>query len=138
MRYARSEMLETRRNDPCPCGSGKKYKRCCLSTGLCLVVEEFGELEIDRLSNRVLDLIEAGRMDEAEEACRKLERKFPEHIDWIDRTARLHEQRGDNTKAAEYFRRCFEFIENHPDGLDEGAKLYYQNSIQRLTGKNDH
>src|SRR5579884_2177083 len=20
------------RNDPCPCGSGKKYKRCCLST----------------------------------------------------------------------------------------------------------
>jgi len=20
------------RNDPCPCGSGKKYKRCCLGT----------------------------------------------------------------------------------------------------------
>ncbi len=20
------------RNDPCPCGSGKKYKKCCLST----------------------------------------------------------------------------------------------------------
>ena len=20
----------TRRNDPCPCGSGKKFKRCCL------------------------------------------------------------------------------------------------------------
>ena len=23
---------ETGRNDPCPCGSGKKYKRCCLGT----------------------------------------------------------------------------------------------------------
>lgn len=23
--------MATRRNDPCPCGSGKKYKRCCLS-----------------------------------------------------------------------------------------------------------
>ena len=22
---------KTRRNDPCPCGSGKKYKKCCLS-----------------------------------------------------------------------------------------------------------
>jgi hypothetical protein len=22
----------TRRNDPCPCGSGKKFKRCCLLT----------------------------------------------------------------------------------------------------------
>lgn len=21
------------RNDPCPCGSGKKYKQCCLSKG---------------------------------------------------------------------------------------------------------
>lgn len=22
-----------RRNDPCPCGSGKKYKNCCLASG---------------------------------------------------------------------------------------------------------
>ncbi|MEM9732886.1 MAG: SEC-C metal-binding domain-containing protein [Pseudomonadota bacterium] len=21
------------RNDPCPCGSGKRFKRCCLKTG---------------------------------------------------------------------------------------------------------
>src|ERR1043166_9158345 len=24
---------KTGRNDPCPCGSGKKFKRCCLGTG---------------------------------------------------------------------------------------------------------
>jgi uncharacterized protein YecA (UPF0149 family) len=23
-------LLEIGRNDPCPCGSGKKYKKCCL------------------------------------------------------------------------------------------------------------
>lgn len=23
-------MSEAGRNDPCPCGSGKKYKKCCL------------------------------------------------------------------------------------------------------------
>ena len=23
-------MAKPGRNDPCPCGSGKKYKRCCL------------------------------------------------------------------------------------------------------------
>lgn len=23
--------MKTGRNDPCPCGSGKKYKKCCLS-----------------------------------------------------------------------------------------------------------
>lgn len=25
--------MSTGRNEPCPCGSGKKYKRCCLVTG---------------------------------------------------------------------------------------------------------
>jgi hypothetical protein len=25
--------LKTGRNDPCPCGSGKKYKHCCLPKG---------------------------------------------------------------------------------------------------------
>ena len=24
-------MPKTGRNDPCPCGSGKKYKHCCLA-----------------------------------------------------------------------------------------------------------
>jgi uncharacterized protein YecA (UPF0149 family) len=24
-----AEMTKTGRNDPCPCGSGKKYKKCC-------------------------------------------------------------------------------------------------------------
>lgn len=26
----RAEKQEPGRNDPCPCGSGKKYKQCCL------------------------------------------------------------------------------------------------------------
>ncbi len=26
----RKEDAEPGRNDPCPCGSGKKYKQCCL------------------------------------------------------------------------------------------------------------
>ena len=26
---AARERLKSRRNDPCPCGSGRKYKRCC-------------------------------------------------------------------------------------------------------------
>jgi len=25
------EKQKTGRNEPCPCGSGKKYKKCCLS-----------------------------------------------------------------------------------------------------------
>ena len=35
--------MKTGRNDPCPCGSGKKYKHCCL-TPASAVSEEFREL----------------------------------------------------------------------------------------------
>ena len=28
----RTTVVNTGRNDPCPCGSGKKYKKCCLKT----------------------------------------------------------------------------------------------------------
>jgi len=27
-------MSKIGRNDPCPCGSGKKYKKCCLTTDI--------------------------------------------------------------------------------------------------------
>ena len=29
--FAKSQMKKPGRNDPCPCGSGKKYKKCCLN-----------------------------------------------------------------------------------------------------------
>ncbi len=29
----RAAFSKTRRNDPCPCGSGKKYKKCCMQAG---------------------------------------------------------------------------------------------------------
>ena len=73
------------RNDPCPCGSGRKYKRCCMGKGeasvrakraavhkeqqariadLAAAIQEADEL--DQASNSVVDLIHAGRLDEAE------------------------------------------------------------------------
>ena len=30
----RREMPKVGRNDPCPCGSGKKYKNCCMNKDL--------------------------------------------------------------------------------------------------------
>ena len=27
------DRVKVYRNDPCPCGSGKKYKNCCLASG---------------------------------------------------------------------------------------------------------
>ncbi len=34
-----AESVKIGRNEPCPCGSGKKYKRCCLTNDLLAVLE---------------------------------------------------------------------------------------------------
>ena len=39
-----SSLVKVSRNDPCPCGSGRKYKRCCYAKAAPLVRGPDGEL----------------------------------------------------------------------------------------------
>lgn len=126
-------MTKIGRNTPCPCGSGKKYKRCCLSdvTSTTRVnttrprteshvfyepVED--EHDIDKLSNSVVDLIDENRLDEAEEACARLLEEFPDCVDGIERLVAVHEARGNFKLAAEYARQTVAFMKEHVDHFD--------------------
>ncbi|KUK63994.1 MAG: Uncharacterized protein XD84_1821 [Desulfotomaculum sp. 46_80] len=40
---------KVRRNDPCPCGSGKKYKKCCLGKPLPEAAQNSFERYLDNL-----------------------------------------------------------------------------------------
>lgn len=44
------------RNDLCPCGSGKKYKNCCLNTGKYENLHELTALEMANLKNSKLNI----------------------------------------------------------------------------------
>ena len=127
------------RNAPCHCGSGKKYKKCCLakddeqrrkrnrslSNGMKQVKA------LDDLSNSVLDLINARKLDEAENLCRVLLEQYPEHVDWIERSAMLYEVRGDYTNAALYYRKTAEFMRSNP-GFDEEAIEWALEQAERI------
>ncbi|HET9645177.1 MAG TPA: SEC-C metal-binding domain-containing protein [Burkholderiaceae bacterium] len=111
-------MPKTGRNDSCPCGSGKKYKHCCLEKDRAAELapaiaqrvalqaqkanqvalrkdyqEELLESQatlqeaqaLDAASNVVVDLVHAGRLDEAEQAARELLVRYPEVHDGYDR-----------------------------------------------------
>jgi TolA-binding protein len=41
-------MAKPGRNDPCPCGSGNKYKKCCLAKEEALVREQLAKAEARR------------------------------------------------------------------------------------------
>jgi len=65
---------KTRRNELCPCGSGKKYKKCCLDNPA--MAGTFIYTDLDMLSNKVNELIKDGRLAEAEDTCRILMKKY--------------------------------------------------------------
>jgi len=128
-------MAKIGRNAPCPCGSGKKYKKCCLAlhstssprqdSDIPSSIAEADLDDLDMLSNSVLDLIEQGRLDEAEDACCQLLSRYPDQIDGVERLARVHEARGDKKKAAEYYRKAAVFAQSNLGFDQEGIDWYW-------------
>jgi tetratricopeptide (TPR) repeat protein len=135
-------MAKIGRNDPCPCGSGQKYKRCCLARDEAAAAERAAararEVEsaaapfeilsdddgLDQASNVVIDLIDAGRLDEAEQAAHDLLTRYPEVHDGLERVAMVAAARGDRARAAEYYRKAADFVHTHPESYDPVMEVY--------------
>jgi len=127
-------MSKIGRNASCPCGSGKKYKKCCLSSknGKTPKVRHVPVYtDIDQLSNSVIDLIKENRLDEAEAVCQKLLSDFPDQIDGISRWAEVYEARGDKEKAAEYYLKAANFA-NSNEGFDQESINWYKEQAKRM------
>jgi tetratricopeptide (TPR) repeat protein len=144
-------MTKTGRNDPCHCGSGKKYKRCCLDKDEAAerathaaaaaksppqavqrgpLLDEFDELT--NASNGVIALIRAGKIDEAEQAARDLLVRYPEVHDGYDRLGMVYEARGDHKQAAHCYRQVIDFVRAHPNQYEPDFEATFHRLIQKL------
>ena len=84
-------------------------------------------------SNAAARLVRAGKLDEAEQAARDLLVRFPEVHDGYDRLGMVYEARGDNKKAAHYYRQALEFIRQQPDQYDDaGLEAVFLRLIAKL------
>lgn len=139
------------RNDPCPCGSGNKYKRCCLeldekaerdaraAVAAALAAEqaeddEFAEWsdKLDDDSNVVIDLIEAGELDQAEQAAHQLIANYPEVHDGYDRLGMVYEARKEPKKAADCYRKVIDFMQAHPTDYDAEFLADFEQLVRKL------
>lgn len=124
-------MSKIGRNTPCPCGSGKKYKKCCLyrKEGKSRIRPSKVRFvpvytELDKLSNSVMDLIKEDRLDEAEAVSRRLLAEYPDQIDGLERLAQVHEARGESRKAVEYYHKAADFAKSMPGFDKQSVKMY--------------
>ena len=132
-------MKKISRNAPCPCGSGKKHKKCCLlhqdgtkrypSKRKIRFIPVYTEL--DQLSNSVNDLIEGNKLDEAEVVSRKLLSEYPDQVDGLNRLAMVYEARGEKSQAAEYYRKAADFAKSN-EGFDRKIIKWFLSEAKRM------
>lgn len=135
------------RNEKCPCGSGKKYKQCCMRRdasrrSMDTVARRsapkprvmFEEDDLDELSNKALNLTNAGRFEEAEVLCRQLKERYPDQIDHLDRLGGIREAQGRFDEAAALYRQCAEFARTH-DGFDEHSVEYHEKRAREMEAR---
>jgi tetratricopeptide (TPR) repeat protein len=123
------------RNAPCPCGSGKKYKKCCVNTVSPMETNSlFFYSDLDTLSNQVPALIKQQKYDEAEEVCQRLLKEYPEQIDGLHRFAQVLEAKGDYRQAAEYYLKSAEFAKQ-ADGFEQTSTDDFMQKAKKLAKK---
>ena len=146
-------MTKLGRNDQCPCGSGKKYKRCCLpqqeaaaahpavAAATARMAAQFAALQdavdwdddgLDEASNCVVDLVHEDKLDDAERAARSLLARFPYVHDGFERLGMVYEARGDRKQAAIFYRMALDFMREHAGNYDPEALHWMREKAESL------
>ena len=90
------------------------------------------EDELTANSNAAVDLVDEGRLDEAEQIARNLIERFPDVHDGWDRLGMVHQARGDNQKAADCYRKVIDVIRTHPESYDPGFEAIFHKLVAKL------
>lgn len=98
-------MPKAGRNDPCPCGSGKKFKQCCLDRQPAPERPAHG-MSPQQLLQRAMEHHRSGRLREAEGGYRELLRSAPRHPQLLYNLGLVLRATGKLDEAASCFRQA--------------------------------
>jgi predicted O-linked N-acetylglucosamine transferase (SPINDLY family) len=115
---------EVKRNDPCPCGSGKKYKKCCLEKAVPAAAPA-AAAEVEALWEAALAQHRAGRLGEAERLYREVLARRPAHPQALHRLGMLAYRAGRYEAARDWMSRALE-VEGGDAGRYNDLGLVYQ------------
>ena len=121
-------MKKTGRNDPCPCGSGRKYKHCCYGkTSSETATTQPAEASIPAALKSALEHHQAGRLPEAEAIYRQILGVDPNNAEALHLSGVIAHQRGINDAAVALINRAITMNPTEP--------RYYSNLGSALGGQ---
>ena len=124
-------MKKTGRNDPCPCGSGKRYKHCCIQSEGVQAVGEHGAQSIPATIQTAMKHLQSGRLPQAEACCRQVLQIAPNEPDALHLLGLIAHQVGKNEIAVELIKRAISIKANNSDyHLNLGNALQAQGKLE--------
>lgn len=155
-------MAKIGRNDRCPCGSGKKYKHCCMARDqaaererlaaerdphaasladpearhdprLCRACNE----ELETAVNVAFTQVDAGEFAEAEHTANEILARYPDLPDGYECLGQLHRVRGDNDQAVACYRQVIACARTEPYFYNAEFIDRFQNLIDQLEPRAD-
>jgi protein O-GlcNAc transferase len=118
------------RNDPCPCGSGKKYKQCCLLTKGSTASPASAAMELANALQRASAHYRAGQLREADAVCQQILQLAPNHPDALHMQGMIAYQIGMLDVAAVLLGSVVGIAPNFADGYNNlGVVLTAQGKL---------
>ena len=110
-------MSQPRRNEACPCGSGKRFKHCCGREEARAAAEPV-ELE-QGAAERALQAFNEGRYERAEKLYQGVLQDEPANADALHVLGVIANRRGDGVRGQELIERAID--------IDSGKSVYFLN-----------
>ena len=124
--------LKQRRNDSCACGSGKKYKQCCML----LPKKENNTITIDAARAKISEALKtassyilAGRYQDSVQICQAILQVYPHHQEALNMLGVLAYYSGNNELAVNLLSKALNINNKYTDAHNNIAEVY------RVSGK---
>jgi predicted O-linked N-acetylglucosamine transferase (SPINDLY family) len=117
------------RNQPCPCGSGRKFKHCCVDKAVSSQLSEDLTTDIDTLMGAAMALHRDKRYAEAITAYQRVLQLQPDHAQALHLLGLMAQQEGDPATAIELINRAI--------AIQPSAEMHYNLAVA-LQAQEDH
>ncbi len=119
------------RNDPCPCGSGKKFKQCCEQTGAVFNHTAVSNVNPHQALQSAMAHHQTGNLGLAESLYKQVLQATPNQPDALHLLGLVAKQKGDLKTAAQLMRKALNFNPNYVEAyVNLGATLQEQEQFE--------
>jgi Tfp pilus assembly protein PilF len=118
------------RNDPCPCGSGKKFKQCCEGGTTTQAPAQQNRMPPEHALQTAMAQHQAGNIVAAESLYKQVLQALPNQPDALHLLGLIAKQKGDLKTAAQLMRKALNFNPNYVEAfVNLGATLQEQSQF---------